>query len=201
MYVCGTGNFRVSGGLTEAVLTPGKGLGLFCTADLAEGFEVVRIDEPGRMSRAQWLSQHSLMGLPHDGAIEVARSVYFDAGWAQDPCVVPKWYRMNHSSCPTVRMLISADSSPLQRTISWVTTRAIAAGSELTYSYVDPDPSWVDSSQTVVADRPSGETGSTRRDSSVIAAVLRESLVSSGAAPGPQLPTDSALPSRPHLLQ
>ena len=46
------------------------------------------------------------------------------------------WYYMNHAACPTVRMRMT-DSRLL-----WVATRALAAGDELRFTYVDAPSAW-----------------------------------------------------------
>ena len=122
------------------------GVGLFAAEAIPAGTVVAEMGDPARMRRAAWDVYHEALDLPHDAAIHVARSplVFYDQAWS-DPSSIPMWYRQNHAreGVANVRMrLANPGASPHNQRLVWRTTRAVAQGEELRFTYTDVPTEW-----------------------------------------------------------
>ena len=108
---------------------------MFAKKNIKEGEQVVDMKKVKvqRFSESAWNKYYKNKNLPHDAAIYVSRIGKRITDWLT---IMPKWYRLNHSSRPNLKMEYK-DSR-----IVWVAKRNIQAGEELTFSYGEGTEDW-----------------------------------------------------------
>ena len=115
----------------------GQGYGLFAKAPLGKSVVVtsVRARDAGPGLRA-------LQGKPGgDAAISVGTCLLTSSGFGSPDADgrysrAPKWYRMNHSYRPNVKLTFSEGQ------LTWKTLRDVPKGEALTWHYGIADPEW-----------------------------------------------------------
>ena len=115
------------------------GLGLFASHAIKHyrrirDRQVVASFDGKRMSAKKWESFHVKKGIPHDAGLHFFNYVIYDPSFTHDH--TPRWYRLNHSFHPNVKMYKHGTQ------VQWKTLRPIKKGEELRFDYGHADPSW-----------------------------------------------------------
>lgn len=112
---------------------PKAGRGLFATKQIRQGDEVVHIVDPVRISNREYEKFEIAIGLPLVGIALEEVACHVADKWIIDLVMksgrTPFWYYLNHSRTPNLRMVMKGDG------ISWIATRQICRGEELTFMY------------------------------------------------------------------
>ena len=150
----------ISDDYTYVAEAEGKGLGLFsaCALD-GPGCLVAAMLDPRRVNLGAWPLRRLNLNVPYDALVCAAQSQlgFHDAAFPRVPRsaeddmsnwlarhAVPKWYRINYSARPNVRILLAgARRSAHEQSVYWETLRPIAAHEELTCDmYADVPHDW-----------------------------------------------------------
>ena len=87
-----------------------------------------------RMTMKKWETYYIEKGIPHDSSFIFFNYVLYDPKFTKKH--IPKWYRINHSYNPNVRIQKKGTD------VEWITLRDIKKGEELRFHYGRPDPKW-----------------------------------------------------------
>ena len=138
----------------------GKGLGLFSARALdGPGCLVAAMLDPRRVTLGAWPLRRHNLNVPYDAFVRVGQSQlgFHDAAFPTAPRSaeqhisdwlaqhsVPKWYRINYSAQPNVRLLLAGARRPAhEQSVYWETLRPIAPHEELTCNmYADIPRDW-----------------------------------------------------------
>ena len=110
------------------------GDGLFAAKSFRKGDRVIGFRFKAARNKFVWKDMAAARSIPTDAAFVFNGKMLYDPKFTNQS--KPMWYNFNHADAANT---IIQKSGPM---VAWYAARAIARDEELTFDYVEPDPSW-----------------------------------------------------------